>query len=127
MQVLQKALDGATARHQAIAHNMANINTSGYKKLEVNFQNQLKAAVDKSSASLTTTHSRHISNKPSIKDVQPETTRSTATSMRPDGNNVDIDQEMTKMAANIFYFNSAVSQLNKRISLLKHIISEGRR
>ncbi len=128
LMVLQKALDGSAARQRAIAHNIANVNTPGYKKLDVSFENQLREAlVNHNQISLSTTHSKHVPLHSTLSQVKPHLSRNDSTSMRPDKNNVDMDQEMTKMAANSIYYNSAVEQLNKRIALLKHIISEGRR
>lgn len=125
---LGKALDGSSQRQKAIAHNIANINTPNYKKINVSFQDQLQAALGNSQKiSLSRTNERHIQSKPKLSDVEPIISRDNSTSMRPDKNNVDIDQEMTQLAENTIYYYTLISQLNKRISHLKHIISEGRR
>ena len=124
---LKKALDGSTIKHNAIAHNIANINTPGYKKLEVSFQEQLKTALDRhKGVPLIKSHPQHI-HQQTLSQVEPKISKDKSTSIRLDGNNVDLDQEMAKMAVNSLYYNSAVSQINKRIALIKHVISEGRR
>ncbi|MBS3970794.1 MAG: flagellar basal body rod protein FlgB [Clostridia bacterium] len=125
---LQKALDGSSARQSAIANNIANVNTPGYKRKEVSFENELKIALNKSgNLGLARTHHEHIHQHPVLLEIKPRVLQNNSQSMRPDKNNVDLDQEMTKMAANSIYYNSLISQLNKRIGLLKHTISEGRR
>ncbi|KUO52776.1 MAG: hypothetical protein APF76_02250 [Desulfitibacter sp. BRH_c19] len=125
---LQKGLDGSSARQNTIANNIANVNTPGYKKKEVSFENELRAALVKSDkVQMSRTHPDHILKYPTLLKVEPRVLRNEFQSMRMDRNNVDLDQEMTKMAANSLYYNSLISQLNKRISLLKHTISEGRR
>ncbi len=125
---LAKALDGSSLKHRTIAHNIANINTPGYKRKEVNFQEQLKVTLEKSQKNtLATTHSQHIHTRTNLSNVKPIVFQDNSTSMRPDKNNVDLDQEMTQNAANNIYYNAVIGQLNKRISLLKHVITEGRR
>lgn len=128
MVALQKALDGASVKHNTIANNIANINTPGYKRKEVSFEKELKAALDKGNRlRLVRTNQDHIQQYPNLMEIKPNIVENKSQSMRPDQNNVDIDQEMTKMVANIIYFNTSVAQLNKRTALLKHIITEGRR
>ena len=38
---LKKALDGSWSRMEAISSNITNVNTPGYKRLTVNFENVL--------------------------------------------------------------------------------------
>ena len=44
--VLNKVLDGAALRHQALAANIANVNTPGYRRKDVPFMNELKSAIE---------------------------------------------------------------------------------
>ena len=43
--VLDKAADGAWLRNEAIANNIANVNTPGYKRQDVSFEAELKHAL----------------------------------------------------------------------------------
>jgi flagellar basal-body rod protein FlgB len=43
--------------------------------------------------------------------------------MREDGNNVDIDEEMTNLAANSIEYQATASELSERISLLSYVIT----
>ena len=45
-QVLEKALDGSSSRHRVLANNIANVNTPGFKRGEVSFQEELRRALD---------------------------------------------------------------------------------
>ena len=47
--VLKKSLNGTLLRHKAIAHNIANVNTPKFKRIDVEFKSQLKAAISRSS------------------------------------------------------------------------------
>ena len=40
-----RALDAYALRHQTISNNLANINTPGYKRQEVRFEDQLAGAL----------------------------------------------------------------------------------
>jgi len=42
--LLSNALDGLAARHRAVASNLANQSTPGYKRFEVSFEDQLEKA-----------------------------------------------------------------------------------
>ncbi len=107
---LSRALDAVSLRHEVIADNIANVNTPGFKAKSVEFETQLKAALARRDPA-------HI--RPVIKeDPLP---------VRRDGNSVDIDLEMAKLAeATILY--SALSRLiSDRLALLRSVVSEGRR
>ena len=43
--VLDKAADASTLRHKAISHNIANIDTPGYKRQDVDFERDRKSVV----------------------------------------------------------------------------------
>ena len=87
-------MDEAAARQQAISSNIANVNTPGYQRLDVstNFQNAYANALSRLSEGDT------ISN-----DDMPEPTIEKAISQgpaKPDGNTVQIQQEMVGLAQN---------------------------
>ena len=46
--------------------------------------------------------------------------------MRQDGNNVDIDLEMTNQAANTLMFNALTQQVSGKISMKRYIIGGGK-
>lgn len=103
-ELTKKALDVTSTRSKVIANNIANINTNGYKRYYVNFEDNLKSASDKI-------------------DVK----RDDKTSIREDGNNVNIDSEMVDQASNTLMYNALITDINKRISIRNYIITEGKR
>lgn len=126
MHVLERALDAATLRQRTIAHNIANINTPGFKRQEVSFEAQLSRVLGlEPRVSLSRSSSRHL--PAAGEDLAPEVSRDSATTMRTDGNNVDIDREMVNLAQNSLNFNLAAQQLNARLAMLRYVINEGRR
>lgn len=127
---LQRALDGSVLRHKAIAENLANVDTPGYKRLEVEFASALKAALEDEGKgiSLTRTNARHLlDGQGELTDVRPAAWRVRETTGRADGNNVDLDAEMTKLAENTLLYNSLTQVLGRRLAMLRFAINEGRR
>ncbi len=127
MQLINKALNAAVCRNEAISNNIANVNTRNYKANRVLFEEELKNAMDGLKGKLHTTHSKHINISKSIEDITPKVVKDTTTSMRLDGNNVDIDIENANLAANQLLYNALIQQASKKISVLRHVISEGSR
>jgi flagellar basal-body rod protein FlgB len=50
-----------------------------------------------------------------------------STSMREDGNNVDVDNEMTNQAANALMYNAVITQVNSKLSMTRYVITGGGR
>ncbi|MGI6452764.1 MAG: flagellar basal body rod protein FlgB [Syntrophomonadaceae bacterium] len=126
-QVLEMALDGGVTTQKSIAHNLSNINTPGYNRLEVSFKDQLSQIIlnKYEKLPLKITSEKHISN--TAQRFAPKVTQDKTGIRTPDGNNVDIDREMVDMVKNNLYFNTVSSVTNKKISLLKYVEAEGRR
>lgn len=132
--LLERALDASWARNEVISNNIANVDTPGYKRMDVNFDEYLRAAVNKSTISGVVSNSRNVSvNGNSDNDSDTEslpklkvTTDYSTTSMRMDGNNVDIDSEATELAKNQILYNAYTTLLNKDYSMLRTAIREGR-
>lgn len=122
--LLEKAMNGSTFRHSVLANNIANVNTPGYKRADVNFRSCFDEALDNQLGLETTSplHLKRINQKNS-----PEIVIDTQTTLRNDGNNVDIDIELATMSENNLYFNSLAQLLSSQLSMLRQAIAEGRR
>jgi len=123
MNLLEKAMNVSTARHNVISDNITNANTPGFKRSDVSFRSVLDNSLD-SQFELKVTRPEHtrISN-----GTNPLVIQDQKTSLRSDGNNVDIDIELANLAENNLYFNSLAHFLSSQLSLLRQSISEGRR
>jgi flagellar basal-body rod protein FlgB len=125
---LEKALDAAGLRQRVAAHNIANINTPGYKRSYVAFEDELKAALGmEKSLGLRKTHPGHLGRDRSLATIRPRVEKDDSPGMRADGNNVDIDAEMAELAINTLMYSAAATRLNSKLSLLRYVINEGRR
>jgi flagellar basal-body rod protein FlgB len=127
--VLEKALDAAWLRNEAISQNIANVDTPNYKKKTVAFEEYLNDAMDGKSFKGFTTDRRHIQiGGDSIDSVDIKITQDNKdTSYRLDGNNVDIESEMASQAKNDIKYNTLIQSLNTGYKRIKSVISEGRK
>ena len=62
-----------------------------------------------------------------LEKTGPDITTQTNTSLRNDGNNVDIDREMSTLAQNSMEYEYYISMLAKRLSIIKTVVNEGRK
>lgn len=119
----KKGLDAASLRSKVIANNIANINTKGYKKYYVSFEDTLKSSLN--SVEMEKSDELHISGKENPGTINVKQDKSS--SMREDGNNVDIDNEMTNQAANALMYNALITQVNSKLSMTRYVITGGGR
>lgn len=124
---LEKALDVRSARHEVITSNISNQDTPGYKSKEIDFK---KAMADAAKAApavrMARTDAKHLSTGPSS-TVHPETTLSPSSgAKRLDGNTVNSEQEMTRLAENTFMYQATAQLIARKFSGLKNVIHEGR-
>lgn len=126
--LLERSLDATSLRNKVVSNNIANIDTPGFKRSDVSFEQTLQEVLSGQSLTGKTTDPRHIAiGNSSVSGVQPTTVADRSTSMRLDGNNVDIDAEMVLLATNQIQFNALTTQINHQFGLLKYAISEGKR
>jgi flagellar basal-body rod protein FlgB len=123
--VLEQALSASSLRQQVISNNISNVNTPGFKKSEVVFEDLLQNAIGDEKLQMTKTNSQHLSlqqegiPKPVVNMIG-------NTSFRTDGSNVDIDIEMANLAKNNIYYNAVVQQLSSYFSGITSAIKEGK-
>lgn len=119
--ILKRGLDAASERSTVIGDNIANINTKGYKRKYVTFEETLKNSSN--DLEMKTTDDKHMKINGDAGDIQVKQDNS---NLKEDGNNVDIDNEMVNLAANNLMYNAMISQINSRISMTKEVINGGK-
>jgi len=125
--VLVRQMDACTLRQQVIANNIANVNTPGFKKSEVNFQQQLQQALGESDFAMRTTSARHIApGQSGLQNLEPEVVQVGDTAMKSSKNNVDIDEEMVDLAANTLLYRLATRVRSDRANIMSYVIKGGR-
>lgn len=125
---LSNALDFGSARVQALSNNLSNVSTPGFKRQDVSFQAMLDAAQgdDGAALALQTTDPRHLSLADEEGRSGPVLVTDSSTSMRPDGNNVDVDAEGARLASAQIYYMGAAQMMQGQFAALKYAISGGR-
>ena len=102
-----RGLAFANQRHAVLAKNLANVATPGYRAQDVVFEDHLRAA--RMPGDATTPATRQVA----AGDVAP----------RPDGNDVDMDRQMSRLAQNTLFHSALVQILIGRFATMKQAIS----
>lgn len=124
-ETLQQGLDGNAARLKAIGENIANADTPNYKRKEVRFEQFLSSA--SSELPLAATNPAHfgVSLGPQA-NVRPLEWTDSSSTLRNDGNNVDIDVEVTRLAQTHATYNTLSELAKRRMEGLKTVLREAR-
>lgn len=119
--LMKSGLKASNVRAKTIANNMANINTKNYKRFNVVFEDNLKN--EKSSElELKRTNPAHFASNNSTDSDNISIEQDNSTSMRNDGNNVDLDIEKVNQAANTLKYNALITGINHKFNDLKTVI-----
>jgi flagellar basal-body rod protein FlgB len=108
--LLEKAMVGAGRRHDALSANVANANTPGYRRVDVDFHSALNAALDSSD------------RDKSLAEVQFTAEQDGSGSVREDGNGVDIDREMAALTENNLEYQAIAGVLRQQFRVLETVI-----
>ena len=117
--VLDKAADASWKRENLIANNIANVDTPGFKRQDIDFQSVLKSELnnyefmnldqkmksvrlDKLNASVYTDHENY--------------------SYRLDGNNVDIDTEQVELASEQIKYQALTQSITAEFQRLQAVL-----
>jgi flagellar basal-body rod protein FlgB len=121
--LIKQGLNASSLRSRVIANNIANVNTKGYKKYYVSFEETLKNTMN--SVQLEKSDDLHLDGENVAGKIKIKQDKST--SMREDGNNVDIESEMSNQAANTLLYNALITQANSKLSMTRYVITGGGR
>lgn len=118
MRVMDKAADAAWIRNDCIQNNLANVNTPGYKREDVDFKAQLKQALRSFRYMSTDEKVANLKNE----DLRPLSYIDHAGfSYRRDENNVDIDVENAYLAENQIYYNGLTTAITTDFTDLRTV------
>ncbi len=123
--LLAHALDVRTERHRVISANVANQDTPGYRGQQVDFHATLAARAGAGAAAPVRTHPAHLAG-PGPAGSGLVATPDAGSNARLDGNSVDAEREMARLAENTLMYNATVQFISGRFARLKSAIREGR-
>lgn len=106
---LERAMSGASLRQQTLTQNLANANTPGYQRQDVDFHGALQRAMGGGSAAVANTA---FSAAPTGDGA-----------VRPDGGTVDVDRESTELAQNGMEYQALASIVNTQSDILRTAIT----
>ncbi|HHY64130.1 MAG TPA: flagellar basal body rod protein FlgB [Clostridiaceae bacterium] len=115
---IERGLDAAWLRNTVISQNIANVDTPGYKRKVVQFEEFLSDEMK--TGKISKGKSRLYGDDIRIIEDPSES------SYRSDGNNVDIENEMALLAANTLRYNTLIQKINGDFQKLKLVIRGGR-
>jgi len=117
--ILQSALDASSLRQQVISNNLANAETPDYKSKQVVFEDILKQQLSNQTNFVgKRTDSRHVMIGKSADIPMAQTVENSDTVMQNNGNNVDLDKEMTQMGKNSLWYYTLTQQLTSQFQQL---------
>lgn len=117
--VLDKAADASWLREATITNNLANVDTPGFKRQDVNFESVLKSELGRSKyenldQKVKDLHMNHL-NATTYTD-------SSNLSYRLDGNNVDVDTEQVELASEQLRYTALTDSITQEISRFKSVL-----
>jgi flagellar basal-body rod protein FlgB len=97
---VEKMLDHAARRQEALSDNISNLDTPGYRAKDVQFHNELAGAF-------------------SVEDTEAEEEE------KPNGNTVNLETQMTSLTQNGLQYMTLIQFLSSNVQSIKYAITEG--
>ncbi len=107
--LLNKMADYTALKQKVIANNIANVNTPGYQRLDVSFDNELNDVLE--SDKDVRTLKLGIEEAEDDGGFNPD---------RSDGNTVDIDKEIAEQMKNTMSYNVYIELMTKKYTILRN-------
>ncbi len=114
---LSKTLDAEATRQKTIANNIANVETPGYKRQYVSFEEELRLVLERKNGHGV---------REGLMGLAPNVCTDNTSASRPDGNNVNIDTEIADLAKASLKYRAAATLLENKIGMLRSAIMEGK-
>ena len=126
--LMHRGLSTASLREAVIANNLANADVPNFKRTEVNFESELKRALDtekqKPVLELKRTHPAHISNwEPrDYQQVKPRRVLDFLTQSDNNGNNVDAEEEFNLLIKNQLRYMLLAQSINFEFAQVSQVL-----
>ena len=125
--VLHRTMDAATLRQQVLANNISNADTPNFKRSSLNFEAELKRALDsedvhKPQAALT--NEKHISfdRVQDYRNVRPSRFLDYLTQTDNNGNNVDAEQESMLLLQNQLRYDLLTRSISNQFTQVNIVL-----
>ena len=109
-------------KQKVISSNIANINTPAYKTKDLVFENELNNKLD-NTLTMQVTSSKHMSSIGSnLSNANPKLVEVKGLEQQNDGNNVNLDTQMSEMSKNKILFDAIQSSIKRDSRLFRSVI-----
>ncbi|MDH4121068.1 MAG: flagellar basal body rod protein FlgB [Deltaproteobacteria bacterium] len=122
MTLLERSLDLRTKRNEILSSNIANQETPGYKARDLVFEKALGEALEaQTPGPMRVTDPRHMDGRRPLplEMVRGEVIQSANPNASLDGNTVDMEREMAKLAENQVAYAALTRMVSHKIGQLK--------
>ena len=128
LHALTTALNFREMRQELISSNVANANTPGFKAKKLDFEEALARALDvDGQMKMNATDGRHYNvGGGGFNNLEPEIYDDPNGVVSENGNTVDVEAEMAKMAENKLMYDALVQLINKKMGMMKYAINSER-
>jgi len=110
VELIEAGLRAEALRQQAIANNVANLQTPGYRRLDVDFKRLLAKALESG-------------GEFDIEELEPEVYQPKNTAVKPNGNDVNLENEVGELVKNNLRQKALIRLLNKKYSQIDQAIN----
>lgn len=115
VQSLMASLQVLAARQRALAQDVANVDTPGYRAVDVNFPAAMARALSEQNAAGGT----------GLVDLASLPTAVAPGMMRVDGNGVDVDKSMVDIAQTSTWYSAVSQDLQQQLAMMRTVVSDG--
>lgn len=112
VELLQAGLKAESLRQRAIASNVANLKTPGYRRIDVRFEELLAKALESAEAV-------------DLAEIEPQAYEPRATPVNSNGNDVSLEAEVGEMVKNSLRYKTYVRLFNKRLAQIELAMDTG--
>ena len=99
--ILEAGIKAEGLRQKAIANNVANLETPGYRRIDVKFEELLAKSLDSSGAV-------------DLNDIDPEIYQPKSTPIKSNGNDTNLETEVGAMIKNSLRYKTYIRLLSKK-------------
>jgi flagellar basal-body rod protein FlgB len=111
--VIGAGLNAEALRQKTIANNVANLQTPGYRRLDVKFQDVLAQALESTDKNID------------LDEISPEVFQENETPVKSNGNDVNLEMEVGHMVKNSLRYKAIVMMLGKKYQQIDQAMNIG--
>ncbi|EMI68321.1 flagellar basal body rod protein FlgB [Leptospira noguchii] len=128
--LLERGMNNSIFKRKVISDNIANADVPHFKRSEVIFESMIKRAIESEKIEAVKEVPTQISDERHIqffkpldyREVQPKANTDYLTTMRADGNNVDVEKEVVEASNSQMQYMMMAERINQNYRELKQVM-----